>query len=373
MPQIEYGLLTDPVGRPVAIRVVPGNTADPTAFEQIAIEMKTTFGVNDMVMVGDRGMITSARIEQLRELGGLGWVTALRTTSIAALAVPDGPLQQTLFDETNLAEITHPDCPGERLIACRNPALAERRAHKRLELLAATEVELTRIVAAVQAGRLKQAGAIGLRVGKTVGRYNMAKHFNLTINDGQFTFTRNEANIEREAGLDGIYIIRTSVPGTTMDAGTVVNTYKSLARVERDFRSIKSIDLDLRPIHHWTQDRVRAHVFICMLAAHIVWHLRKAWAPLTFTDEDRPKPADPVAPALRSTAAQHKASTRTTAENEPAYSFTSLLDHLATLTRNRIHIAGQDESIGFDLVATPTPIQRRAFELIGHTIPQKLK
>ena len=372
LTQIEYGLLTDPDGRPVAIRVVAGNTADPTAFEQIAIEMKTTFGVEDMVMVGDRGMITTTRIDQLRELDGLGWVTALRSTSIAALAVPDGPLQQTLFDETNLAEISHPSYPGERLIACRNPALAASRAHKRLELLSATELELNRIVAAVEAGRLKLAGAIGIRVGKTVGRYNMAKHFILTIADGQFTFTRDETNIDREAALDGIYIIRTSVPATDMDSATVVTTYKSLARVERDFRSIKSIDLDLRPIHHWTEARVRAHVFICMLAAHLVWYLRKAWAPLTFTDENRPTPADPVAPALRSTAAQHKASTRTTAENEPAYSFTSLLDHLATLTRNRIHIAGQDQSIGFDLVATPTPIQRRAFELIGQTIPQKL-
>ena len=373
LTQIEYGLLTDPDGRPVAIRVVAGNTADPTAFEQIAIEMKTTFGVEDMVMVGDRGMITTTRIDQLRELDGLGWVTALRSTSIAALAVPDGPLQQTLFDETNLAEISHPSYPGERLIACRNPALAASRAHKRLELLSATELELNRIVAAVEAGRLKLAGAIGIRVGKTVGRYNMAKHFILTIADGQFTFTRDETNIDREAALDGIYIIRTSVPATDMDSATVVTTYKSLARVERDFRSIKSIDLDLRPIHHWTEARVRAHVFICMLAAHLVWHLRQAWVPLTFTDEKRPDPTDPVAPALRSTAAQHKASTHTTTTGDTAYNFTSLLNHLATLTRNHIHIAGHNNTIGFDLVATPTSIQRRAFELIGQTIPQTLK
>ena len=260
LPQIEYGLLTDPEGRPVAIRVMPRNTADRAAFEQIAIQMKTTFGVNDMVMVAGRGMSTSARIKQLRELGGLGWVTALRSTSIAGL-LADGSVQQSLFDEANLAEIAHPDYPAERLIACRNPALAERRAHKREDLLAATEVGLTRIVAAVKAGRLGQAGAIGIRVGKVVSRHNMAKHFTLTIADGQFTFTRDEANIDREAGLDGIYIIRTSVPGTTMDAGTVVNTYKSLARIEHDFHSIKSIDLDLRPIYHWTSDRVRASTF----------------------------------------------------------------------------------------------------------------
>ena len=372
LPQIEYGLLTDPDGRPVAVRVVPGNTADPTAFEQIAIQMKTVFGVNDMVMVGDRGMITSARIKQLRDLGGLGWVTALRSTSIAGL-LADGSVQQSLFDEANLAEITHPDYPGERLIICRNPALADKRAHKRRELLTATEADLTVIIAAVTAGRLKAAGAIGVRVGKILGRHNMAKHFTLTINDGQFAFVRNQVNIDTETALDGIYIIRSTVPETIMDAGTVVGTYKSLARVERDFRSIKSIDLDLRPIHHWTSDRVRAHVFICMLAAYLVWHLRKAWAPLTFTDENRPDPVDPVAPAKRSSAAQLKASTRTTAAGAPAYSFTSLLGHLATLTRNHIHIAGHDDSIGFDLVATPTPIQRRAFELIGQSVPAKLK
>lgn len=372
LPQIEYGLLTDPDGRPIAIRVVPGNTADPTAFEQIAIEMKTVFGVEDMVMVGDRGMITSARIKQLRELGGLGWVTALRSVSIAAL-VADGSVQQSLFDEANLAEITHPDYPGERLIACRNPALADKRAHKRHELLAATETDLAVIQSAVTAGRLTDAGRIGVRVGKVLGRHNMAKHFTLTITDGQFAFSRDQANITKEAALDGIYIIRTSVPETSMDAATVVGTYKSLANVERDFRSIKSIDLDLRPIFHWTSDRVRAHVFICMLAAYLVWHLRKAWAPLTFTDENRPDSIDPVAPAKRSRTADLKASTRNTADGDPAHSFTSLLNHLATLTRNHIHIAGHDDSIGFELNTTPTTLQRQAFELIGCPIPTKLK
>ena len=401
LTQIEYGLLTDPDGRPVAIRVVAGNTADPTALEQLAIEIKRTFGVEDMVMVGDRDMITTARIDQLRDLGGLGWVTALRTTSIAALTVPGGPLQQTLlgyppewicgevttgccdgescqtptscgwsgqmdspktlFDETNLAEISNPAFPGERLIACSNPALAASRAHKRIELLSATEATLTTIVAAVQAGRLKKAGPIGIHVGKVVGRYNMNKHFILTITDGHFSFVRNQASIDAEAALDGIYVIRTSVLATDMNSATVVTTYKSLARVERDFRSIKSIDLDLRPIHHWTEPRVRAHVFLCMLAAHLVWHLRQARAPLTFTDENRPEPTDPVAPAKRSTAAQHKASTRLLSTGKAAQSFTALLNHLATLTRNHLHIASQDTTIGFDLVATPTPTQRRAF------------
>ena len=372
LPQIEYGLLTDSEGRPVAVRVVPGNTADPTAFEQIAIQMKTMFGVNDMVMVGDRGMITSARIEQLRGLGGLGWVTALRSTSIAGL-LADGSVQQSLFDEANLAEITHPDYPGERLIACRNPALADKRAHKRRELLTATEANLTIIAKAVTAGRLKAAGAIGVRVGKILGRHNMAKHFHLTIEDGRFTFTRDQENITKEAALDGIYIIRTSVPATTMDAATAVGTYKSLANVERDFRSIKSIDLDLRPIYHWTSERVRAHVFICMLAAYLVWHLRKAWAPLTFTDEDRPDPIDPVAPAKRSTAAERKASTRADADGEPVRSFRSLLDHLATLTRNDIRYGTDPNTPTIPALATPTTIQRRAFELLGCPIPIGLK
>lgn len=372
LPQIEYGLLTDPDGRPVAIRVVPGNTADPAAFEQIAVEMKTVFGVNDMVMVGDRGMITSARIKQLRELGGLGWVTALRSTSIKAL-LADGSVQQSLFDEANLAEISHPDYPGERLIACRNPALADLRAWKREQLLTATETELATIAAAVTAGRLTKAGAIGIRVGKIVGRYKMAKHFTLTIDDGTFTFTRDQTNIDTEAALDGIYIVRTSVPETAMDAATVVTTYTSLANVERDFRSIKSIDLDLRPIHHWTETRVRAHVFLCMLAAYLVWHLRKAWAPLTFTDEHRPVPVDPVAPAKRSTAAERKASTGATATGDTAYSFTSLHEHLATLTRNDIRYGTDPHTPTIPTLATPTSTQRRAFELIGHPIPIGLK
>lgn len=372
LPQIEYGLLTDPEGRPVAVRVVPGNTADPTAFEQIAIQMKTVFKVEDMVMVGDRGMITSARIRQLRELGGLGWVTALRSTSIAGL-LADGSVQQSLFDEANLAEISHPDYPGERLIACRNPALADKRAHKRRELLAATEANLALIANAVAAGRLIAAGPIGVRVGKVLGRHNMAKHFTLTIEDGRFTFARDQANIDREAALDGIYIIRTSVAETSMDAAAVVGAYKSLANVERDFRSIKSIDLDLRPIHHWTETRVRAHVFICMLAAYLVWHLRKAWAPLTFTDEHRPEPVDPVAPAKRSTAAERKASTHTDDHNQPVRSFRSLLDHLGTLTRNDIRYGPDPHTPTIPTLATPTATQRRAFELIGCPIPIGVK
>jgi hypothetical protein len=372
LPQIEYGLLTDPAGRPVAVRVFPGNTADPTAFSAIVQAVKDTFKLSDMVMVGDRGMITSARVEALRELGGFGWVTALRAPAIAALAADNGPLQMSLFDQVNLAEITHPDYPGERLVACRNPALATERARKRLALLDATDTELTKIVAAVVAGRLAGAGKIGIRVGKVIGRYKMAKHYILTITEDRFAFTRNTQAITAEAALDGIYVIRTTVAADQMDAAKVVATYKSLARVERDFRSLKAIDLDLRPIHHWTETRVRAHVFICMLAAYLAWHLRQAWAPLTFTDENRPDPIDPVVPAHRSQAADAKAATKTTTDELPATSFTVLLGHLATLTRNHLRVAGHEES-GFDLLAIPTPTQRRAFELLSVPIPLTLK
>ena len=372
LPQIEYGLLTDPAGRPVAVRVLPGNTADPAAFTQIVTDVRDAFGLGEMVMVGDRGMITSARIEALRELGGLGWVTALRAPAVAALAADDGPLQLSLFDEANLAEIHHPDYPGERLIACRNPALADERARKREALLAATDAELAKIAAAVDAGRLTDAGKIGIRVGRVIGRYKMGKHYALDIADGRFTYARDTAAIAAEAALDGIYVVRTSVPADRMDSGRVVATYKSLAAVERDFRSLKSIDLDLRPIHHHLEDRVRAHVLICMLAAYLVWHLRAAWAPLTFTDEHRPTPADPVAPARRSEAADRKAATKTTTDHLPARSFTGLLDHLATLTRNTVRIAGQADS-GFDLLALPTPVQRRAFDLLGAAVPLRLQ
>jgi hypothetical protein len=375
LPQIEYGLLTDPAGRPVAVRVFPGNTADPTAFTTIVQAVKDSFKLTDMVMVGDRGMITSARVDALRDLGGYGWVTALRAPAIAALAADNGPLQMTLFDQANLAEITHPDYPGERLVACRNPALATERARKRLALLESTDAELSKIVAAVAAGRLAGAGKIGVRVGKVIGRYKMAKHYTLDITDTAFAFTRDTEAIAAEAALDGLYVIRTTVDPEQMNPAQVVATYKSLARVERDFRSLKAIDVDLRPIHHYTETRVRAHVFICMLAAYLVWHLRAAWAPLTFTDENRPDPLDPldpVAPAQRSKAADAKAASKTTTEHLPARSFTALLDHLATLTRNHLRVSGNDTS-GFDLIAIPTPTQRRAFELLGAPIPLTLK
>jgi hypothetical protein len=372
LPQIEYGLLTDPEGRPVAVRVLSGNTADPTAFALIATQIRSKFKLRDMVMVGDRGMITTARIDALRELGGFGWVTALRAPAIAALAADDGPLQMSLFDQTNLAEIAHPDYPGERLIACRNPALATERARKRLALLAATDLELTAIAEAVQAGRLSGAGKIGIRIGKVIGKYKMAKHYTLDITDSTFTFSHDQAAIDTETALDGIYVIRTTVTAEQMNPAKVVATYKSLSLVERDFLSLKSIDLDLRPIRHYTETRVKAHVFLCTLAAYLTWHLRQAWAPLTFTDEQRPEPADPVAPARRSAAADRKAATKTTTDELPAHSLSSLLDHLATLTRNDLRYGPDDTLPIVPTLADPTPTQRRAFELLDATIPLNL-
>jgi transposase len=372
LPQIEYGLLTDPDGRPVAVRVFPGNTADPTAFTDAVQIVRTRFGLRQMVMVGDRGMITAARIDALKQLGGLGWLTCLRAPAIAALAAADGPLQLSLFDEQDLAEITHPDYPGERLIACRNPALAADRNRKRAELLTATETLLAPITAAVGAGRLAGADKIGYKLGRVIDKYKMAKHFHWTATDTSLTITRDQPRIDTEAALDGIYVIRTSVPADTLDPAAAVTAYKQLARVERDFRSLKTIDLQLRPIHHRLEDRVRAHVLICMLAGYLTWHLRRAWAPLTYTDEHPTTTTpNPVAPARRSASADRKAARHRDDNDQPVRGFRGLLDHLATLTRNHIQMPGTDT--GFDQLTTATDTQRRAFDLIGAAIPTTLK
>jgi hypothetical protein len=372
--QIEYGVLTDPVGRPVAVRVVPGNTADPDAFTEIVAELPTTFGITDLVLVGDRGMITKARIDMLRKLNDdpdaptdFGWITALRAPAIAKLARDDGPLQMSLFDTQDLAEIAHPDYPDERLIACRNPALATERARKRADLLAATAKELARIKARVDRGTLSGAAEIGKAIGKVSGKYKVDKHFVTTITDTNFTFEHNQAAIAAEAALDGIYVLRTNVEATELDAAAVVTSYKNLANIERDFRIIKADDLDLRPIHHRLDDRVRAHVLICMLACYLVWHLRKAWAPMTFTDQHPPARDNPVAPAQRSAGAQAKASTQHDSQGNPLRSFRGLLTHLATLTRNQIRYHGTDTEI--PMLTDPTDDQRRAFTLIGTPIP----
>jgi Transposase DDE domain len=372
--QIEYGVLTDPAGRPVAVRVVPGDTADPDAFTQIVGELPATFGITELVLVGDRGMITKARIGMLRELNDdpdtatdFGWITALRAPAIAKLAAADGPLQMSLFDTQDLAEIAHPDYPDERLIACRNPALAQERARKRRDLLAATDKELTRIADRVERGTLSGAAEIGKAVGKVSGKYKVDKHFATTITDTSFTFQRKQAAIDAEAALDGIYVLRTSVPANSLDAAGVVAGYKNLANIERDFRIIKTDDLDLRPIYHRLDQRVRAHVLICLLACYLIWHLRKAWAPLTFTDEHPPARDNPVASAQRSAAAHAKASTKHDAHGNPLRSFRGLLDHLGTLTRDRIRYHHTD--IEIDKLTQPTPDQRRAFDLIDTTIP----
>jgi hypothetical protein len=370
LPQIEYAVLTDPAGCPVAVRVFEGNTADPTAFTAAVTAVKDTFGLENMIMVGDRGMITTARITALKEAGGLGWLTALRSPQIAALAADTGPLQMSLFDEQNFAEIIHPDYPGERLIACRNPALADLRARKRGDMLEATETALAPVLAAVQAERLVGADKIGLRVGRVLGRYKMAKHFHLQITDTSLTITRDRQNIDAEAALDGLYVLRTTIAGDQADTTGVIGAYKNLANVEKDFRCLKAIDIDLRPVHHHLEDRVRGHVFLCFLAAHLTWHLRRKLAELTFTDENPPTRTDPVAPAIRSQAAQAKTITRTSIHGLPLHSYQGLLAHLATLTRNDVQYGTNGPVI--PTLAEPTPVQRRAFQLIGAAIPTTL-
>jgi hypothetical protein len=378
--QIEYGLLTDPAGRPVAVRVFPGNTGDPAAFTGIVQVIRDKFGLGQMVMIGDRGMITSARIAAVNQLedgtqrtgaSAYGWITALRAPAIKKLMAQDGPLQLSLFDQQDLAEITSPDFPGERLVACRNPVLAADRARKREELLAGTEKLLAPVIARVQAGRLSGAGPIGVEAGKVIAKYKTAKHFALTITDTSLAVARRHDQIAAEAALDGFYVLRTPVPASDLAAPAVVAAYKNLKYVERDFRSIKSDDLDLRPVFHWLETRVKAHVLICMLACYLTWHLRRAWAPLTFTDENPPDPANPVAPARRSAHAQAKASYQYDQAGRPYYSFRGLIEHLATLTRNQVRFAGTQVAI--PMLAEPTSAQHEAFDLIGAPIPLTLK
>jgi hypothetical protein len=376
--QIEYGLLTDPAGRPVAVRVLPGNTGDPGAFTDIVDVVRDKFGLQEMVMVGDRGMITSARIQALNQQEDgtarpdtYGWITALRAPAIRKLMADGGPLQMTLFDEQDLAEITSEDFPGERLVACRNPVLAAERARKREDLLAATEKLLAPITARVQAGRLAGAGPIGVEVGKVISRYKTGKHFAVTITGTTLAVTRKQDQIDAEAALDGFYVLRTPVPASHLNAAAVVTAYKNLKYVERDFRHIKSDDLDLRPVFHRLEERVKAHVLICMLACYLTWHLRQAWAPLTFTDENPPAPDNPVAPSRRSAAAQAKASGQHDPAGQPYRNFRGLLEHLATLTRNQVRFTGTQVTTA--MLTEPTSTQRQAFTLLGTAIPLTLK
>lgn len=364
--QVNYGLLTDARGCPVAVSVHEGNVADAATFAAEVQRVRESFGIEQLVMVGDRGMIGHKAIAELREMDGVGWITALKTTSIRAL-LESGQLQLGLFDERNLVELASPEYPGERLVVCRNPQLAKLRAHKREDLLAATERSLQAIQACVQAGRLRGADAIGLRVGRVVNQYKMAKHFELAIEERSFTFERKHEAIAEEAALDGIYIIRTSVDAQRMDAPECVRNYKALANVERAFRSLKTVDLKVRPIHHRTENRVRAHIFLCMLAWYVEWHMREAWRELMFADPDQAAKAvrDPVAPAQRSQQALDKIALRALDDGTPVHSFSTLMAELATIVRNtcRTPSAGR-EAPTFEIVTTPNATQRRALDLI---------
>ena len=366
--QVNYGLLTDARGCPVAVSVHEGNVADSKTLMPEIKRLREDFGIEQLVIVGDRGMISSKAIEEIRETEGIAWITALRSVSIRVL-VEQGHLQLGLFDDRNLIELVSPDYPGERLVACRNPQLARLRAHKREALLCATESNLAKIKTQVDAIRLKGRDKIGVRVGKVIDQYKMAKHFELTIDQNAFSFARKHEHIAAEAALDGIYIIRTSVSAAQMDAPQCVRSYKSLANVERAFRSLKTIDLKVRPIHHRTADRVRAHIFLCMLAYYVEWHMREAWRELMFADEDQEakQQRDPVAPAVRSAAAQRKAHTRILADGNPAHSFRTLIEDLATIVRNtcRTPNAAPDTQT-FEVITTPNTKQQRALDLIEH-------
>ena len=369
LPIIVYGVLSDDEGRPVAVSVYPGNTGDPTTVPDQVDKVRQKFELSHLVIVGDRGMLTQPQINKLKTHPELGWITALTSVSIRKLA-KQGTLQRSLFDEKNLAEITSPDLPGERLMACYNPILAEERRRKRVELLAETAKGLTRIVKEV-ARRTKtplKGSAIGLKAGKVVGRYKMGKHYQLTIADGTFQWSRREDTIAAEAMLDGIYVIRTSEPKERLSAEDTVRTYKSLSQVERVFRCMKGIDLLVRPIRHRTEDRVPAHIFLCMLAYYVEWHMRKALAPILFEDDQldsERKRRDPVLPAKPTAAAKAKKSTRMTPDGFPVHSFETLIAELASRCRNTYKLKNDDSSLTFSQVPEPTALQKRAYELLG--------
>jgi len=365
---IVYGVMTDGQGRPVAVEVYPGNTGDPTTVPDQVQKLRERFGLTRIVLAGDRGMLTAAQITKLRQYPGLGWISALRSAAIREL-VESQQLQMSLFDERNLAEITSPAYPGERLIACRNPYLAAERERKRQALLAQTEQALRRITCEVErrSRKVLTAGEIGLKVGRVIHRHKMAKHFRVEIGDGRLTWTRDEESIARESALDGIYVIRTSEPRQSLTAEDTVRTYKSLSQVERLFRTLKGIDLRVRPIRHRTEDHVRAHVFLCMLAYYIEWYLRRALAPLLFDDEELPGERtlrDPVAPAQPSAAAKSKKEKRITEDGMTVQSYETMLADLATRCRNRCRVGDDPAAAAFDQVTRATPLQARVFELL---------
>jgi transposase len=369
LPIIVYGLLTDAEGRPVAVEVYPGNTGDPTTVPHQVERLRRRFGLARVVLVGDRGMLTDTQIGNLREHPGLGWISALRGPAIRAL-VESGSLQLSLFDEQNLAEIRSPEYPGERLVACFNPLLAEERRRKRQELIEATEKALAKIAAQVKRRTRTPLGEaeIALKAGRMLNRFKVGKHFSLAIAGGGFAWSRREESICREAELDGVYVVRTSEPKSRCSAEDTVRRYKSLAQVERAFRSLKGVDLRIRPIHHRTEDHVRAHIFLCMLAYYVEWHMRRALAPLLFDDEelrrDRAR-RDPVAPAESSASAQAKKISRLTADGLPVQSFQTLLRNLATRCRNTCRIPSDTSGATFQQLTEATPLQARALQLLG--------
>ncbi|KWR84604.1 IS1634 family transposase [Cupriavidus sp. IDO] len=369
-PQIVFGLLCAADGCPVAVEVFAGNTADPATLAAQISKLKQRFGLSQVVWVGDRGMITAARIEQVLRPAGMSWITALRSPQIAELIEERGPWQPSLFEERGLIALDSTRYPGERLLVCRNPALAEERARKRAELLAATEVELAAIAQATERARNRLRGQdkIGLRVGRVIERYRMAKHFELDITETSFTFTRKQEQIDAEIALDGLYVLRTNVPSERLSDTQTVLAYKSLAQVERAFRSMKTVDLQVRPIYHFSESRVRAHVFLCMLAYYVEWHLRQALKPLLHDDEDlatlRDQRANPVMPTPRSEGADAKAARHRTDDDLPAHSLQTLLQDLATLTYN-ITSTSVNPQTKIVITTRPTPLQRKAFALLG--------
>jgi DDE family transposase len=366
--QVNWGLLTDERGCPVAVSVFEGNTGDPKTLLPQVEKVRATFGIDQLVMVGDRGMISQVQIDAMRDLDGVQWITALKNGAIRKLA-DGGTLQLDLFDERNLITFTHDDFPGERLIACRNPDLARLRAAKRNDLIASTAAELGKVKAMVDSGRLKGQAKIGVRVGKVVDKYKVGKHFDIVIDKTAFSFSLNAERVAAEAALDGLYVIRTSVEEADMSAEWAVLNYKRLAEIERGFRTLKGIDLSVRPIRHRLEGRVKAHILISMLAYYVQWHMIQAWAPLTFKDEadaDRARERDPVAPAQRSQAALDKVTSRQLPDGTPAMSFTCLLAHMATIVRNTMRSASA--RIGeatFTLTTRPNPKQQHALDLLA--------
>jgi transposase len=366
--QVNYGLLTDVRGCPVSVSVFPGNTGDPKTLLPQVEKVRHRFGIEEVVLVGDRGMISQKQIDALQEQDGVDWITALKGGAIRQL-VEGGHLQLGLFDERNLFEITHPDFPGERLVACRNPELQKLRAHKRQALLEATGQELEKVRAMVRRGsrRLQGKDRIGVRVGKVINKYKVAKHFLLDIGDDRFDFQVDEAKVAAEAALDGIYVVRTSLPEERLSAADTVRSYKTLSQVERAFRSLKSVDLKVRPIHHHLETRVRAHIFLCMLAYYLEWHMREAWRPLLFADEnlEAKRTRDPVAPARRSPAALRKVHAKVLEDGTEVHSFPTLLKLLSRIVRNVCRLPGEGpEAPTFEVVTTPDAKQQRAFELL---------